>query len=95
MLCALITKSADCVVNTSEVLIDCVVQSISAVSKSVSLLVELRDESLLVYSRPYICLCSTRSTSASVSSAVAAESVSKSIATPAKQEQNDDPILLS
>ena len=89
MLCALIAKSADSVVDATEVIIKGVVQRGEAVSKAIGLLVNLADKGLLVNSGSNVGLCSTRRRSTSTITAA------KSITAPAEQEQNDNPILLS
>lgn len=90
VLSALIAQSTDSVVNAAEVVVERVVQRREAVSKAIGLLVNLADKGLLVNSRSNISLCSTRSV-ATVAAAIA----TKAITTPTKQQEDNNPNLLS
>lgn len=93
----LITEGADCVVDSAEVVVEGVIECGKAVSESVSLLINLADESLLIDSRADICLSSARgtATSAAVTAGITAEAVAKATTAPTKEEKDDDPNLLS
>lgn len=88
VLSALITKSADSIINATEVVVQRIIQRGEAVSEAIGLLVNLANKGLLVNSGADVGLCSTRRSS---TTAIAAEA----IAAPSKQEEDDNPILLS
>ena len=64
-----VAKVAYSIVNAVEACCNCIVEGISAISKSISLLVKLADKCLLVNSCSYICLCSTGGATARVTTA--------------------------
>ena len=89
----LIAKSADSVINATEVVVQRVVQRGETVSKAIGLLVNLANEGLLVNSGADIGLCSARC-AASIAIATA-KAATKTVASPAEQQEDDNPILLS
>lgn len=92
MLCALITKSADSIVDASEIVVQRVVQRGETVGKAVGLLVNLADKRLLVNSGANVGLSCTRSRSPGT---ITAAKAAKTIATPTKQQEDNNPNLLS
>ena len=92
VLCALISQSADSVVDAAEVVVQRVVQRGEAVGKAVGLLVNLADEGLLVNGGTDIRLSSARGVATIT---IAAAKSAKTIAAPAKQEEDNNPTLLS
>ena len=94
MLCALIAQSADSVVDATEIVVQRVVKRGKAVSKAIGLLVNLADKRLLVNSRADIGLSGTRS-DATIAVTIAAAKSAETIAAPAEQQEDDNPILLS
>jgi hypothetical protein len=92
----LIAEGADRVVDSTEIVVESVVECGKAVSKSVSLLIYLADEGLLIDSRANICLSSARGTAtAAVTACITTEAVAKATTTPTEEEKDDDPNLLS
>ena len=88
MLCALIAKSADSVVNATEVVVQRVVQSGECVCDAVGLLVDLADKCLLVNGSANIRLRSTRCRSTgAITSAISTKAVTAS----AEQQKYDNP----
>ena len=84
----LIAQSADSVVDSTEIVVQRVVQRGECVGDTVGLLVDFANEGLLIDSGANIGLSSTRRRSPStVAAAIAAETIT----TPAKQEQDHDP----
>ena len=91
MLCALIAQSADSVVDATEVVVKRIVQRGEYVCDAVGLLIDLADKSLLVNGGTDICLCSTRS----ATTGTIATKTAEAITTPAEQEEDNNPNLLS
>jgi hypothetical protein len=66
---------------------DSVVEGVCAVSDSVSLLIELADESLLIHSSAYVSLSSAGSTA----TVTVAAPTAKAVSAPAEEKEDDDP----
>ena len=90
---ALIAQSADSVVNSTEIVVKRIVQRGEYVCDAVGLLIDLADKSLLVNGGTDICLCSTRS-AATIAAAVTIATAGP-ISTPAEQQEDNQPNLLS
>ena len=90
MLCALIAKSADSVVNAAEVVVEGVIKCGEAVSEAIGLLVDLADKGLLVNSGTDIGLSGTRRTT-TIAISIATTKAAETITAPAEQEQDNNP----
>jgi hypothetical protein len=88
----IISETTQSIVYTVETCGNSVVERVGTVGKTISLLVEFGNESLLVYCGSNICLCCTRG-----STMTATEATAKAVAitTPTEDEENDNPIMLS
>ena len=92
MLCSLIAQSADSIINAAEVVVQVGVQAVKHVGQAIGLLVNLADKGLLVNSGTDIGLSSARRISTAT---ITATKSAETIATPAEQEEDNNPNLLS
>lgn len=90
-----VTETTQSIVYTVETIGYSIVECVGAICKSVSLLVEFGNESLLVNCGSNICLCCTRRST--MTAAKTTETATKAVAvvTPTEKKENYDPIMLS
>jgi hypothetical protein len=91
----IVAETTQSIIYTVETIGYSIVECVGAICKSISLLVEFGNESLLVYCGSNICLCCTRRSTMTATETAETATKSVAITTPTEDEENYDPIMLS